>query len=132
IVYLSDTDERTVNDKEITFRISSSLSTDECSQLGVTDMPSLSTPIELTTKHGVRSIVVNGTSAKAEQHYVSAYYQEYHIPHVLMEQNMQDTDGLVSLWNTYTHPTMGNRKFRVLGIDRRVEEGSAMLHLKEI
>lgn len=132
IVYLSDTDERTVNDKEITFRISSSLSTDECSQLGVTDMPSLSTPVELTTKHGVRSIVVNGTSAKAEQHYVSAYYQEYHRPHVLMEQNMQDTDGLVSLWNTYTHPTMGNRKFRVLGIDRRVEEGSAMLHLKEI
>lgn len=132
IVYLSDTDERTVNDKEITFRISSALTTDECSQLGVTDTPNLSTPVELRTKTGVRNVTVNGILAKAEQHYVSAYYNEYHTPHVLMEQNMQDTGGLVSLWNTYSHPAMPGKRFRVLGIDRNLEEGSAKLHLKEI
>ena len=132
IVYLSDTDERTVNDKEITFRISSALTTDECSQLGVTDTPNLSTPVELRTKTGVRNVTVNGILAKAEQHYISAYYNEYHTPHVLMEQNMQDTGGLVSLWNTYSHPAMPGKRFRVLGIDRNLEESSAKLHLKEI
>jgi hypothetical protein len=49
-----------------------------------------------------------------------------------MEQNMQDTGGLVSRWNTYSHPAMPGKRFRVLGIDRNLEEGSAKLHLKEI
>lgn len=134
IIYLSDTDETFINKKDdITFKIHSALTTDERQALGVTDEACLSTPKDATTGVGALSIYdsTQGEQAKPEQLYVDAYYNEYHTPHVEMEQNLIERRTSISPFNLYRHPAIG-KTFFVEGIDRNLKEGTAKLILKEI
>lgn len=133
IVYISDTDETYINKKDdIEFKITSALTSAECKALGVTNSVCISTPENLDTEDPVTTIYDrnSGETAKPEQIYVDSYWQEWHAPRVIMEQNMQDT-GCVSFFNHYTHPAIG-MTFHVQGIGRNLMEGSAQMTLKEI
>lgn len=134
LVYMSDTKETFVNRKDdIEFKISSDLTTEECHRLGITESVKMSTPVNTTTSEPVLQIYDynRGTSAKAEQFYVDSYYTEFHSPHILMTQTMEDRDnGLIDAFALYRHPAMG-RTFFVQGVSRNLEEGSAELNLKE-
>lgn len=135
IVYLSDTKETFVNRKDdISFKISSALTSAESHELGVTDSVKMSTPVNTQTGGGVLQIYdyARELSAKPEQLYVDSYYQEYHAPRITMTQKLRDKagEGLVNPLQHYRHPAMG-RTFFVQGISRSINEGSAEMDLKE-
>lgn len=134
IVYMSDTQENFKNTKDdIEFKINSALTAAECKELGVTNTVKLSTPYNVDTHEAVLSIYdyTKGEQAKPEQLYVDSYYKEYHLPRVQMEQNLDDVNGIIGIFNHYTHPALG-KTFFVQGIDRNLMGGSALLKLKEI
>ena len=132
LIYMSDTDEKFINEKDdITFRIVSALTTDERRELGVRDSLMLSTPCDASTGLGVTSLRFAGTDVKPEQAYVDALYRELRSPRVEMEQSIADTPANVSLLHRYIHPAMPAKIFIPLGISRNLREGSARLKLKE-
>ena len=134
IVYMSDTKETYVNKKDdLEFKITTALTSDECKQLGVKNSVSLSTPTNVLEDEGLLSIYDWNTKeqAKPEQIYVDAYWQEWHAPRVVMEQNLTDTGSTVSFFDLYRHPAIG-KTFHVQGIDRNLTEGTAKLTMKEI
>lgn len=134
IVYLSDTKENFVNKKDdITFKISSALTTAECQALGVGNTVNKSTPLDATTGAGVLTVydAIRKVEAKPEQMYVDSYYTEYHKPRVQLEQNITDISGVASPFYHYIHPAL-NKEFYVIGYGRNLIEGSASLRLKEI
>lgn len=134
VVYMSDTVESFVNKKDdLEFKINSMLTSSECKLLGVSNGVKLSAPINATTKDGISQIrdAYQSVSAKAEQLYVDAYYNEYHLPRVIMEQNVMDKDSNVGLFTHYKHEAIG-KEFFVQGIGRNLIEGSASLTLKEV
>jgi len=133
VIYMSDTAEKFVNKKDdLEFKVCSALTSDECKELGVSNGVKLSTPLNTLTDSGVLTIYdsIQKVTAKAEQLYVDSYYNEYHAPRVIMEQNLVD-DGGIGLFNHYTHPAIG-KSFYVQGIGRNLIDGSAKLTLKEI
>lgn len=134
LIYMSDTDETYINKKDdLTFKIASALTTEERTALGVSDSIALNTPTDMNTNTAVLSIydAYQKVSAKPEQLYVDAYYQEYHTPHVLMKQSIIESRAAASRFNHYRHPAIG-KTFFVQGIDRNLTEGSATLNLKEL
>lgn len=136
IVYLSDTKETFVNRKDdISFKISSALTSAECHDLGVTDSVKMSTPVNTQSGESVLSVYdyARELSAKPEQLYVDSYYQEYHAPRITMTQKLRDkaNESLVNPLLHYRHPAM-DRTFFVQGISRNINEGSAEMNLKEI
>ena len=133
LVYLSDTNERFYNKKEIDFKITSALTAAEASALGVNITLNANTPQNVSSGDGITTIYDYGTLAlsKPERLYVDSYYQECHAPRLLLEQTLSDTDGVVSMFNHYTHPALG-KSFFVLGVTRNLMEGAATLTLREM
>lgn len=134
IVYLSDTQETFVNTKDdLEFKINSALTSEECVKLGVANSVNMSTPLNVATGDGVTEVYDgnNDTSAKPEQIYVDSYYNEYHAPRIIMEQNLMDKGGTVGLFHHY-HSAALNKDFFVQGIGRNLTEGTASMTLKEI
>ena len=134
VIYMSDTKETFTNKKDdLEFKISSDLTLEECKKLGVSTGLKLSTPLNTTTGNGVLTIYdyARKTQAKAEQFYVDSYYNEYHVPRVIMEQKLLDVGGIVGLFNHYRHLAL-NKEFFVQGISRNLIEGRADMKLKEI
>jgi len=134
VVYMSDTDEKYVNKKsDLEFSICSALTAAECEAMGVSTGVKKCTAVDMSSGDGVLKIydTHNAASAKAEQLYVDAYWQEWHAPKVVMEQNFEDVNNVVSEFALYTHPAMG-KTFFVEGISRNLIEGTARLTIKEV
>jgi len=134
IIYMSDTDETYTNKKDdITFKICSALTTDERQSLGVSDSVSLSTPKTAATGNAALSVydTASGETAKPEQLYVDAYYNEYHTPRVEMEQNFREPAATIDRFTHYSHPAMG-KTFFVEAISRDLSAGEAKVKMKEI
>lgn len=134
IVYMSDTHEEFTNKKDdLEFKINSALTAAECQELGVTNTVKLSTPVNVSTGDAILSIYDynRNVQAKSEQIYVDSYYAEYHLPRILMEQKFIEINGIIGLFNHYTHPAL-NKTFYVQGISRNLIEGRADLTIKEI
>ncbi len=133
IVYMSDTKEDYVNRKDdLEFKITTALTSAECKALGVKNSVNLSSPYNASSEEALLSIYdrIDGNTAKPEQLYVDAYWQEWHAPRVIVEQNFVDEGNTVSLWNLYHEKAM-NKTFHVQGISRNLTEGTAEVTLKE-
>lgn len=133
IVYMSDTKETFVNKKDdLEFKITTALTSAECKQLGVNNAVKLSSPHNVNTDSALLSIYDynSGETAKPEQLYVDAYWQEWHEPRVVLTQNFEDGDH-VSFFNLYRHPAMG-KTFHVEGISQNLTEGTAEIVMKEV
>lgn len=133
IVYMSDTKETFVNKKDdLEFKITTALTSAECSQLGVNNSVKLSSPQNMLTGDALLTIIDSnsGETAKPEQVYVDAYWKEWHEPRVIMTQNFMD-GSYISPWNLYRHPAMG-KTFHVEGISRNLYEGTAEVVMKEV
>lgn len=134
IVYISDTDESFANVNDDTeFKITTALTAAECLALGVNSGAWLSAPERTDTGEALAQIYdhYSGETAKPEQLYVDAYWQEWHAPRIVMEQSMTDTGGVVLPFNLYTHQALG-KTFHVQGIDRDLTAATAKMTLKEI
>lgn len=133
LAYMSDTTEDFVNKKDdISFRIHSALTSQECQQLGVKNEVAISVPVNAQTGLGLLSIydLSNEEQAKPEQLYIDSYYKECHEPRVIMEQRLEDEGSNVNPFNHYTHPAM-DKIFFVQGISRNLMDGTALLNIKE-
>ena len=62
---------------------------------------------------------------------VNDYWQEWHEPRVVMEQNLMDEHGNVSPFDLYRHPAIG-KTFHVQGISYNLTSGTAQMTIKEI
>ena len=134
IVYMSDTKETYVNRKDdITFKLTTALTADECAAMGVNNAVKLSSPYNTHTGDALINIYDRhtGETAKPEQLYVDAYWREWHDPKVTMTQSF---DGIeyAHFLNLYRHPAMEGRTFHAVGIDRNLTEGTATMKIKEI
>lgn len=132
IVYMSDTDESFCNKKDnLTFKISSALTSEECLALGATQKVALSTAVLTEAKTGVLNIYDETLKeqAKPEQLYVDAYYREWRTPRVLLDQCLTST--YAGPWKFYKHPAL-DKTFFVQTLDHNVAEGTCELTLKEI
>lgn len=133
LVYVSDTDETFVNKKDdLSFKLTSALTAEEGELLQVPRTVNLSTPVTpdgegVTTIYDANKDLV----AKPEQLYVDAYYEEYHVPRVVLSQSLEDWGGSVSLFNRYTHPALEGKEFFVQNVIRDLQAGTAELTLKE-
>lgn len=132
LIYASDTAGGFINKRDdLTMRINSGLTAQEAADLGMTTVPSLSTPVVTATGQPLLAIKCGDVTAKPEQLYVDAAWTEHHLPRVILEQTFADTGSTVSLFNLYTHPALPGRKLRVTALDRDLYEGTARLTLKE-
>jgi hypothetical protein len=131
LVYLSDTNESFFNRKEVEFKLNSALTAAETSDLGVMNTVNISTP--QIAGVGALSIYdrAKGISAKPEKLYVDSYYNEMHVPRVQMQQTVSDIPTVVSRFFHYVHPAIG-KSFYVLGISRNLQQGAAVMTLREI
>ena len=132
LVYLSDTREDFKNRKDITFKITSALTSQECIDLEVANSVNISTPVILDSGEALTVIndAARNIEAKPEKLYIDAYYNEYHQARIEMEQTIFDGAD-VDRWAHYTHPAL-NKTFFVEGITRDITDGTATLQLKEI
>lgn len=135
LVYISDTDEKYFNKKDdITFRISSALTSEERAELGVKDKLSLSTALSGSSSEGLLEIYDNMRTqgGKPEQLYVDSAWQEWHEPRVIMTQRIDDMPGSTNRFDRYSHRALPGKEFFTQGISRHLLEGEAVLNLKEI
>ena len=114
-------------------KITTALTSEECKALGVKNGISLSAPLNVDTELSLLGVYnsSNGELAKPEQHYVNDYWQEWHEPRVVMEQNLMDEHGNVSPFDLYRHPAIG-KTFHVQGISYNLTSGTAQMTIKEI
>ncbi len=135
LVYMSDTAEDFVNEKDdITFKLNSALTTEECVALGITNTVKLSTPLNVLTGEGVLTLYnrLKDEQVKPEQDYVDSYYEEYRDVRLIVEHTIRDEFSNVRFNNLYTHPALSGRRFHVQALSRNLSTGEARLTLKEI
>lgn len=134
IVYMSDTKETYVNRKDdITFKLTTALTAEECTVMGVNNAVKLSSPYNTLTGDALLNIYDRhtGETAKPEQLYVDAYWREWHDPKVTMTQCFEYSRHAHFL-NLYRHPAMEGKTFHCVGIDRNLTDGTATMKIKEI
>lgn len=135
LIYMSDEDAAFRNIKECDdFRINSALTSAECISLGVANQVCMSNPTDESTGTPVVQIYnsLNNETAKPEQFYVDAYYNECHQPKIKMTQNLQDKGCELSMFDTYKHPALPGREFFIQGASRNLMDGSIQFTLREI
>lgn len=131
LVYMTDTKDGFVNEKgDITFRITSALTSAERRELGVAESICRSTPTDARTGYGLLEVTA-GETGKPEMLYADAAWREWSEPRVTMTQNMIDRNGDVGILNLYHHPALGGKRFFVQGISRDLMADEALLNLKE-
>lgn len=132
IVYMSDTHELFVHKKDdLEMKITSALTSDECQALGVNNTLSISTPLNVVTQDSMTTLYdcQSKETAKPEQHYVNDYYQEWHLPRVVLNQSVWMQ--AAHLFRRYHQPTLA-KDFYVQGYDLNLTEGTARMTLREV
>lgn len=135
-VYVSEVDESFVNKKDdLTFKLTSALTTQEALDMGVANQVAISTPTMTDGGDAVTQIVdsVRALTEKAEKLYVDAYWQEWHEPRVELTMKMRNDGGLdySKLWlEKFTHLALDKTLFvESVGVDLVSDE--AELRMKE-
>lgn len=132
LVYMSAENENYVAKKDdIDFMFATQLTADDAAEKGVNTSVILNATINHNTQLGVTSIYNANTdeTAKAEEHYINQYYNEYSEPKIQLELTLHDdnikfTD--IYSWNKFT-----NKRFYPISINRDIRLDNATLTLKE-
>lgn len=132
LVYMSAENENYVAKKDdIDFMFATQLTADDAAEKGVNTSVILNATINHNTQLGVTSIYNANTNetAKAEEHYINQYYNEYSEPKIELQMTLHDdnikfTD--IYSWNKFT-----NKQFYPISINRDIRLDNATLTLKE-
>ena len=95
LIYQSAEGDKFLNKKDdITFKFITQLTADEAVRKNVDMGNNLNAVINMTTLLPLTSIfnTVTNESAKAEEHYINAYYNEYSIPKLIFETSIFDSE----------------------------------------
>jgi len=133
LVYVSAETNEYINVKDdIEFRINTALTSEEAYHAGTTTTINKNNVIYYTTGERILGITDTFTNetAKAEQHYIDQYYNEYCKPKIILETEL-DNDSNIYQFNSFDF-TYFNKSFYPLKIDYNVARNSARLTLKEV
>lgn len=132
LIYMSDETQQFINKNDsTTFNFITQLSSEECLEKGIKSGLNVNAVIDMTSDTPLTSIY-NATTqetAKAEEHWVDAYYREYSVPRIIMEATLHTSD---TNWrNTYTSNVL-HRNFFVAKQTDRLRLANTEITLKEI
>ena len=133
LIYCSDESQDFISKKDnITFKFITQLSSAEANAKGLSAGVNLNAVINMTSNLPLGSIynATTNETAKAEEHYVDAYYREYNSPKVLLETQLHN-DSNMKLFNTYRSTTLG-KNFFIQSMGYEVKWDKINLTLKEI
>lgn len=134
LIYCSAETDMYVNIKDdIEFKINTALTSEEAYRAKTTTTINRNNVIYYPTGERILNFTNNITDevAKAEQHYIDAYWREYNTPRVIIETDLNhDTD--VYEFNKYHFNYFNNKNFYPIKIDYDVCNNSAHLTLKEV
>ena len=132
LIYMSDETNQFVNKNDsTTFNFITQLSGEECLEKGVKPGININAVVDMNNGTPISSIY-NATTqetAKAEEHYVDAYYTEYSVPRVVMEATMHADD--IDWRNTYTSNVL-HRNFFIEKQSDNLRMATSEITFKEI
>ena len=130
LVYTSVNDSAFKNKKDdINFKLMTQLSSEESISKGIKPTINLNSVMDTTTWLPLKSLYnrVTGECAKAEEHYINSYYQEYHIPKIVYGATLK---GCYKPTELFTFPTL-NKEFYILSSKYNGADNTTTLSLKE-
>ena len=121
-----------INNYETDFKLVTQLSSNECFVKGVNAGVLLNAVFNDNTKLPITQLYNATTNevAKAEEHYIDAYYKEYRQPKVVMECSFVDGSN-IDFKNKYYSETL-KKHFTIQSISRNIVNNSANVVMKEV
>ena len=132
LIYMSDETDKFINKNDgTTFEFVTQLSSDECLARGIKSGININAVIDMTTGTPLSSLynAITGETAKAEEHFVDAYYREYCVPRILMEATMHSND--IDWRDTFISDVL-HRNFFILSKSDDLRAATTTLTFKEI
>ena len=131
LVYSSAEVGKFINNYEADFKLVTQLSSNECFVKGVNAGVLLNAVFDDNTKLPITSIYNATTNevAKAEEHYIDAYYKEYSKPKVVMECSLIDSG--IDFRHKFYSETL-KKHFTIQSVSRNIVNNSANVVMKEI
>jgi len=133
LIYMSAETNNYINKKDdITFKFITQLNSQECNEKGIKNGVNINAVIDATTNNTLISLynAKTGETAKAEEHYVDAYYREYSTPRIIYNANLHNASNITP-WNVYSSATL-SKQFMVQSTQFNVKRDNKTLTLKEI
>ena len=132
LVYSSAEVGKFINNYETDFKLITQLSSNECFEKGVNAGVLLNAVFDDNTKLPITQIynATTNEKAKAEEHYIDAYYKEYSKPKVVMECSLIDGSNIDFRHKFYSETL--KKHFTIQSISRNIVNNSAQIVMKEI
>ena len=120
-----------INNYETDFKLVTQLSSNECFVKGVNAGVLLNAVFDDNTKLPITQIYNATTNevAKAEEHYIDAYYKEYSKPKVIMECSLIDSG--IDFRHKFYSETL-KKHFTIQSVSRNIVNNSVNVVMKEI
>lgn len=131
LVYSSAEVGKFINNYETDFKLVTQLSSNECFRMGVKAGVLLNAVFDDNTKLPIIQIynATTNEKAKAEEHYIDAYYKEYSKPKVIMECSLIDSG--IDFRHKFYSETL-KKHFIVQSVSRNIVNNSVNVVMKEI
>lgn len=132
LIYMSDETNQFINKNDsTTFDFITQLSSEEFIAKGVKPSININAVVDMDTRTPISSIynATTNETAKAEEHYVDAYYREYVVPRIKMDTTMHTND--INWRNTYASNVL-NRNFYIQHQEDNLRTATSTITLKEI
>lgn len=133
LVYKSDESQpEIVNVKDdIDFKITTNLTTQECTEKGIRNTIKMNTPMLGNEPLRTVTNVITNNTGKPEEHYINNYWREYTQPKILCETELVEDMGHDFLTH-YKFKTLPGKEFYVQSITKDVRNATDKLTLKEL
>ena len=132
LIYMSDETNQFVSKNDNTsFDFITQLSSDECLARGIKSGININAVIDMNNNTPISSIynAITNETAKAEEHFVDAYYREYSVPRIIMEATMHEED--INWRNTYASNVL-HRNFFIQQQSDNLRAATSKVKFKEI
>ena len=132
LIYMSDETDQFVNKNDsTTFKFITQPTAEECIEKKLQSGININAVVDMTNDVPVLNIynAVTQETAKAEEHWVDAYYREYSVPRIVMEATMHTSD--INWRNTYTSNAL-HRDFFIQKQSDNLKMATSEITFKEI
>ena len=129
LIYVSAENDRFINDKDFEFAFITQPTSNECVEKGIKTAVNLNAVVNNNTGLNLQSITFNGETAKAEEHYINQYYNEYSTPKIILETTLHDSNEIFC--SVYNWGYL-DKSFIPIAMNRDIKYNKATLKLKEV
>lgn len=135
LIYISAVNSKSVEDKEVDFSFVTQVTQKEAKDKGLSLQPFANAMLKTGSGDDVVPLAaitnkITGEVAKAEEHYVNAYYNEYTTPKLILECDVADSDD-IRFNNLFYNPNL-KKTFYIIGSSYEAKNGFRHLKLKEV